>query len=238
MPAGAAAAVFQTGAPGMNTSGRLRQRRNSVLSRAYLVYRALWPRLADAARRATDECCATGQPLVIDVGCGEKPYADFFEGADYVGLNYGMDDASPEIVGDAQQLPLRSGCADIVFSTQVIEHVPHPEKLVQEAFRVLKPRGVLLLTGPFYWPLHEEPDDFYRFTRYGFEHMLASAGFEVMSIRGDAGAVTQAAVALIEVLPRPLLFLVPFINLLMPLLQRFSRDERSTLNYIVLAKKP
>jgi formate-dependent nitrite reductase membrane component NrfD len=86
--------------------------------------------------------------------------------------------------------------------------------------------------------LHEEPHDFYRFTRYGFEHLLASAGFEVMSIRGDAGAVTQAAVALIEVLPRPLLFLVPVVNLVTPLLQRFSRNEKSTLNYIVLAKKP
>lgn len=222
----------------MNTSGRLQQRRNSVLSRAYLVYRALWPPLADAARIATVECDASGKPLVIDVGCGEKPYADFFEGARYMGVNYGMHDASPDVVGDAQQLPLKSNCADVVFSTQVIEHVPQPEKLVREAFRVLKPRGVLLLTGPFYWPLHEEPYDFFRFTRYGFEHLLASAGFKIISIRGDAGAVTQAAVALIEVLPRPLLFLVPIINLLTPLLQRFSRNEKSTLNYIVLAKKP
>lgn len=222
----------------MSTSGRLQQRRNSILSRAYLVYRALWPPLGAAARRATTECCASGPPLVIDVGCGERPYADFFEDAHYVGLNYGVDSASPDIVGDAQQLPLKSNCADIVFSTQVIEHVPHPEKLVREAFRVLKPQGVFLLSGPFYWPLHEEPHDFYRFTRYGFEYLLASSGFEVMSLRGDAGAVTQAAVALIEVLPRPLLFLVPIINLVTPLFQRFSRNEKSTLNYIVLAKKP
>ena len=107
----------------MNASGRLHQRSNSVLSRAYLVYRALWPRLAEAAQIATTECGASVLPLVIDVGCGEKPYAEFFEGAHYVGLNYGTDDASPDIVGDAQQLPLRSNCADIVFSTQVIEHV-------------------------------------------------------------------------------------------------------------------
>ena len=221
----------------MITSGRIRHRNNSVLSRAYLVYRALWPLLAEAARTATVECGASGQPLVIDVGCGEKPYADFFDGARYVGLNYGLDDASPDIVGDAQQLPGRSDCADIVLSTQVIEHVPHPEKLVREAFRILKPQGVLLLTGPFYWPLHEEPHDFFRFTRYGFDHLLTSVGFEVMSIRGDAGAVTQAAVALIEVLPRPFLFLVPAINLVAPWLQRFSRNEKSTLNYIALAKK-
>lgn len=222
----------------MKPFGRLKQRRTSVLSRAYLVYRALWPALTDAARIATAECDANVQPLVIDVGCGEKPYADLFEGARYVGLNYGMDNASPDVVGDAQLLPFKSNCADIVFSTQVIEHVPYPEKLVREAFRVLKPRGVLLLTGPFYWPLHEEPHDFYRFTRYGFEHLLASAGFKVMSIRGDTGAVTQAAVTLIEVLPRPLLFLMPIINLVTPLIQHFSRNERSTLNYVALAKKP
>jgi len=222
----------------MNTSGRLQQRKNSVLSRAYLVYRALWPLLVDAARIAISECGANGQPLVLDVGCGEKPYADSFQGARYVGLNYGVDDASPDIVGDAQELPFRSNCADIVFSTQVIEHVPHPEKLVREAFRVLRPGEILLLTGPFYWPLHEEPHDYYRFTRYGFEYLLVSSGFEVMSIRGDAGALTQIAVSLIEVLPRPLLFLVPVINLLTPLLQHFSRNEKSTLNYIALARKP
>lgn len=222
----------------MKTPSRLKQRTNSVLSRAYLVYRALWPSLISSARIAITECGANGELLVVDVGCGEKPYADLFEGVRYVGLNYGMDNASPDIVGDAQQLPLISNCADIVFSTQVIEHVPRPEKLIHEAFRVLKPRGVMLLTGPFYWPLHEEPYDFYRFTRYGFEHLLVSSGFEVISIRGDAGAVTQAAVALIEVLPRPLLFLVPLINLVTPLLQRFSRNEKSTLNYIALARKP
>lgn len=222
----------------MNTSSRLQKRNNSILSRAYLVYRALWPLLAAAAHRAMTECSASELPLVIDVGCGERPYTDYFEGAHYVGLNYDMSNASPDIVGDAQQLPFKKNCADIVFSTQVIEHVPHPERLIREAFRVLKPRGVLLLTGPFYWPLHEEPHDYYRFTRYGFERLLTSAGFEVMNIQGDAGAVTQCAVALIEVLPRPLLFFVPVINVVTPLLQRFSRNEKSTLNYIALAKKP
>lgn len=222
----------------MKAGERLQQRRNNVLSRAYLVYRELWPKLHEDARTAMAACGAVTQPLVVDVGCGEKPYADFFEGARYVGLNYGMAGASPDVVADAQQLPLIDDCADIVFCTQVIEHVPHPERLAREALRILRPRGVLLLTGPFYWPLHEEPHDFYRFTRYGFEHLLTSAGFEVMRIRGDAGAVTQAAVALIEVLPRPLLVLVPVINLITPLLQRFSRNDKSTLNYLVLARKP
>lgn len=222
----------------MNNSGRLHQRRNSVLSRSYLVYRSLWQPLTDAINTAVAECGATSQPLVIDIGCGQKPYTDVFTGARYVGLKYGTEKASPDIVGDAQRLPLMNNCADIVFSTQVIEHVPHPEKLIRESFRILKPKGILLLTGPFYWPLHEKPYDFYRFTRYGFEHLLTSAGYEVISMQGDAGAVTQAAVAVIEVLPRLLLILVPVINLLTPLLQQFSANEKSTLNYIALARKP
>jgi SAM-dependent methyltransferase len=222
----------------MSINGRLARRENSVLSRSYLVYRALWPLIADGANTATALCGGSAPPLVIDLGCGQKPYADLFGDARYVGLNYGTDAASPDVVGDAQQLPFKSGCADIVFSTQVIEHVPYPDRLVSEAYRVLRPKGVLLIIGPFYWPLHEEPYDFFRFTRHGFRHLLASAGFEVMSIRSDAGAVTQAAVSLIECLPRSLLFLVPFINVVTPLMQRLSRNEKSTLNYVVLGRKP
>lgn len=216
---------------------RLQERKNTILSRSYLVYRAFWPVLIDGIQTVISDCRADAPPFLIDVGCGNKPYADLFKDTSYIGLNYSFEGASPDIVCDAQQLPIKSNCADIVFCTQVIEHVRYPEKLVSEAFRILKPHGVLLLTGPFYWPLHEEPYDFYRFTRYGFQHLLISAGFEVISIRGDAGAVTQAAVAIIEALPRWLVFLIPIINVVTPLLQSFSKNEKSTLNYIVIAKK-
>lgn len=222
----------------MNIESRLRQRKTTILQQPYLVYRSLWPLIEQAISTAIESCPNPTAPCVLDVGCGEKPYADLFPNAHYVGLNYGIEAASPDIVGDAQSLPVRDQSIDIVFSTQVVEHVPEPKQLISEAFRVLKSSGILVLTGPFYWPLHEEPHDFYRFTIHGFQHMLTDAGFEVHSLRGDAGAVTQVAVSLIEILPRSLRMLIPLINLVTPWMQRLSTNDKSTLNYVAIAKKP
>lgn len=217
---------------------RLKSRHVSLRSREYLVYRALWPAIEGAVRTTMARLANRQDVLVVDIGCGEKPYRDLFGSAYYVGLNYGSQGASPDVMGDAQSLPFATGCADVVFTTQVVEHVENPQRMINEAFRILKPGGTLILTGPFYWPLHEEPHDYFRFTRHGFLALLRSAGFTDIEVRPDCKTLTQVAVSMIEVLPRWLFPLVPLINLLTPLAQRLSRDERSTLNYLALARRP
>ncbi len=47
---------------------------------------------------------------------------------------------------------------------------------------MLKPGGKLILTVPFLGRLHEEPFDYYRYTRYGLRHLLEKGGFEVVEI--------------------------------------------------------
>jgi SAM-dependent methyltransferase len=217
---------------------RLSGRSVSVLSRDYLVYRSLWPLIEAAVRTALGRLGAQRNLVVVDVGCGEKPYRDLFGEAHYVGLNYGLEGASPDVLGDAQCLPFANGCADIVFSTQVIEHVPDPQRMLGEMARVLKPGGVLILTGPFYWPLHEEPHDYLRFTKHGFRALLSRAGFVDIEVTADCKTLTQISVSVIEILPRWMLPLLPAINLLTPIVQRFSSDERSSLNYLVMARRP
>ena len=53
-----------------------------------------------------------------------------------------------KVVGDAVQLPLADGVADVVVATAVIEHLDKPQILVEEARRVLAPGGVLVITTP------------------------------------------------------------------------------------------
>lgn len=53
--------------------------------------------------------------------------------------------------------------------------------------RVLKPGGCLILTSPQVWGLHEEPNDFYRYTRYGLAYLAENCGLEVVSLQARGG---------------------------------------------------
>lgn len=48
---------------------------------------------------------------------------------------------------------------------------------MKEIFRVLKPGGLLFLTVPFFWTLHEVPHDEYRYTLFALERHLKNSGF-------------------------------------------------------------
>ncbi len=51
------------------------------------------------------------------------------------------------VVCDAEQLPFPDASFDTVLASEMIYYLDHPEKFLQEAKRVLKPGGVLLLSS-------------------------------------------------------------------------------------------
>ena len=120
--------------------------------------------------------------LVVDAGAGESRFRGYFEGSCYVAVDRAVGDSawdytSLDLIGDLSEVPIRSSCADLVLNTQVLEHVADPQSTIREIARVLKPGGRLFLTAPQGWPEHQQPNDFYRFTRFALEALLQEAGF-------------------------------------------------------------
>src|SRR5262245_52060952 len=79
--------------------------------------------------------------------------------------------------GDILCLPFPDAIFDGVILTEVLEHCTDPKTAMAEVFRVLKPGGCLLVTSPYIWPEHGiegEYRDYWRFTRHGWELLLAA----------------------------------------------------------------
>ncbi|MEI9956305.1 MAG: class I SAM-dependent methyltransferase [Ferruginibacter sp.] len=99
---------------------------------------------------------------------------------DYTGCDIIQSDLQKvDILCEANKIPLADNTFDTVFSTQTIEHVADHQGVINEAYRLLKPGGAIIVSAPLYWHLHEEPYDFFRFTKYGFEYIFNKAGFEI-----------------------------------------------------------
>lgn len=58
----------------------------------------------------------------------------------------------PMIDADAAELPVPDSCADAVLLLDVIEHVLEPQLVLEEAYRVLRPGGVILVSVPHRGP--------------------------------------------------------------------------------------
>jgi SAM-dependent methyltransferase len=91
----------------------------------------------------------------------------------------------PEVdfVGDLQDMKgVTDDSYDVVLCTEVLEHIPRPEKLLTEAWRVLKRGGTFILSVPHLSRLHEEPFDYYRFTKHGLKFLIEQNGFSVLEV--------------------------------------------------------
>jgi SAM-dependent methyltransferase len=132
---------------------------------------------------------------VIDIGAGEAPYRELFSNQDYVTLDRAETPHSGQVDlhGDADSIPAEDGSFDVVLCTQVLEHVREPLGALCEFHRVLRPSGVMIATVPFLWEEHEVPFDFYRYTRYGIEHLVRCAGFVDVEVRPRTDCFTTLA---------------------------------------------
>jgi SAM-dependent methyltransferase len=125
---------------------------------------------------------------LLDLGCGVKPFLSVY--GKYCETSIGIDVAhSPhgtnkvDVIYDGKIIPFPDAEFDYVLCTEVMEHDPEPKDFLKEIQRVLKPGGILIMTVPFMVPLHEDPYDFYRYTKYGLKHLIETTGYSEHHIR-------------------------------------------------------
>ncbi len=218
-------------------------------SESYLVYYYLVRSLS-----AVFDKYAKGR--LLDIGCGNKVYEKLLTGkiSGYTGCDFVQNKFNTvDLICDVTNIPLPSAEYDTCLSTQVIEHVPDPDGLLKEAFRLLKPGGYLILSGPLYWPVHGEPYDYFRFTRFGFEHLLTRNGFSVTAITENGGNWATAGQALVHGfefsrsrsfrirIMRFFFFRLRFISLINRFFQWADTKDpgtTNTINYVIVAQKP
>lgn len=132
--------------------------------------------------------------ILLDIGCGEKPYSALTKGL--VTHHFGLDHSDSlhskkqvDILGIAYRIGVADNSVDTILCTVTLEHLEQPQTAIQEMYRILKPNGYLIVSAPLFWHLHEEPRDFYRYTKYGLAYLFSTGGFEILEIRPLAGFV-------------------------------------------------
>lgn len=96
--------------------------------------------------------------VVLDAGCGSGYTTNYF--SQFTKEINGIDISKEDIeearnmynarnlffkVGSVEQIPFKDSTFDVVYSHWVIEHLKKPQKIIDEAYRVLKPRGIFIL---------------------------------------------------------------------------------------------
>lgn len=227
---GAGIAPSFTGVQRMFRTGLERQQ-------AYRLLHSTLPndhaRQMTAEKLVTELMPGTDDIRILDVGCGAGVSIDLFRGIAAARSSriewHGVDiDDSPEVrqrtrsdgefrTFDGVVLPYEDASFDIIYSDQVFEHVRHPDALMLDIARVLKPEGLFLGSVAYLEPFHSY--SIFNFTPYGLLQVCKDAGLSVVALRPGVDGWT---LLLRHILRRP-----PFF--------RFFQERMSPLNALIEA---
>lgn len=191
--------------------------------------------------------------IVLDAGSGDgERYKKFFNFDKYITLD--IDPAhGADIVGSIESIPAESGSFDSIISTQVLEHVKNPQKAVEEFYRVLKAGGYCLVTVPQMNELHEEPHDYFRFTKFGLEEIFKKSGFKIISVdqRGGFWSANMQMhirytidllrlnkIRLLRLVFWPFIWLSGMLAILFDIFDKSNANRKHAIGWLIIVQKP
>lgn len=155
----------------------------SIIHPQFVVRRFQYEAVIEAKKYAKGD--------LVDIGCGRMPYREELEPLvkSYTGVDHPKiaekyrSDKKPEVLADAKKLPFKGDTFDMALLLQVLEHVDYPQAVINEAARILKPGGILIISCPFLYPLHDLPHDRGRYTDISIRDFLRQASLKVVSLK-------------------------------------------------------
>ncbi len=211
--------------------------------------------------------------ITLDIGCGNRFNEKFFDNLynKYVGLDYHEVFNKIDIYGrgntkikrekidisaDAENLPFKNNSIDTILLTEVLEHIPHPQKAIKEMYRVLKNSNYLILTVPFMLGEHQLPFDFFRFTKEALRKILIENNFDITLLEpytnnGPTIFLMINSFVFFDILLKVkkqsrLLFFFLYVltlpiyiinNFIALIIDKISLDTSNTLGYFIIARK-
>ena len=190
---------------------------------------------------------------VLDAGAGPCPYKMFFSHCKYEATDFIDPHKLMDFTCSLDNIPRKNDYYDAILSTEVLEHVEHPQKVMAEFHRILKKNGRLFFSVPQGWMLHQEPYNYYYFTKYGLESMLKKESFKRFTITPKGGYFwfLADAIRFNEILKQykkwPIVYYplriveYPITSILIPAvlfyLDFLDKERKWTMGYLVEAEK-
>jgi SAM-dependent methyltransferase len=127
---------------------------------------------------------------ILEIGSyqvqGQERIADLrtlFPHRDYRGIDM-RPGPGVDRVANVESLPFASASVGTVLALNTFEHVKHFWRGLDEVRRVLRPDGVLILSTPFHFRIHEFPHDYWRFTPPAYEALLEDYPSKIIGWHG------------------------------------------------------
>ena len=125
--------------------------RRLYLRLTYDIWRRLLPRYVSSEEPLRILECGTGPGVLLSFLEGWFPRARLFGlDIDLGALGQSRETArrAQHLQASAEALPFPAEAFDLIISLHMVEHLREPERFLKEAFRVLRPGGVLVLATP------------------------------------------------------------------------------------------
>lgn len=108
----------------------------------------------------------------------------FFTGKDFVGCDV-REGLNVDKVENLECLTLKDNSVGTAIVLETMEHVENIQKAFSELGRVIKNGGVLIVASPFIFPIHDLPNDYWRFTPKALAYLMKDFNIKMVGTHAD-----------------------------------------------------